>query len=126
VTLTITSFYAAILALLYVVLAGLVIRQRFKHRVGLGTGKEPQLLQTVRMHGNFAEYVPFLLILVALLELQQSPAWQLHLVAGLTLAGRVLHAIGLWRSSGTSVPRFLGMISTFAALIVGAVFLLVK
>jgi len=126
VTLAITSFYAAILALLYVVLAGFVIRQRFKHRVGLGTGKEPQLLQTVRMHGNFAEYVPFLLILVALLELQQSPAWQLHLVAGLTLAGRVLHAIGLWRSSGTSVPRFLGMISTFAALIVGAVFLLVK
>jgi uncharacterized protein len=126
VTLAITSFYAAILALLYVVLACLVVRQRFKFRVGLGTGKDPQLLQTVRMHGNFSEYVPFLLILVALLELQQGPAWQLHLVAGLTLAGRVLHAIGLWRSSGTSVPRFLGMISTFAALIVGAVFLLAK
>lgn len=125
-TLAITSFYAAILALLYVVLAGFVIRQRFKHRVGLGTGKEPQLLQTVRMHGNFAEYVPFLLILVALLELQQSPVWQLHLVAGLTLAGRVLHAVGLWQSSGTSVPRFVGMLSTFAALIVGAVFLLMK
>ena len=125
-TLAITSFYAAILALLYVVLACLVVRQRFKFRVGLGTGKDPQLLQTVRMHGNFAEYVPFLLIIVALLELQQSPAWQLHLVAGLTLAGRVLHAIGLWRNSGTSVPRFLGMISTFAALIVGAVFLLAK
>ncbi len=125
-TLAITSFYAAILALLYVVLAGFVIRQRFKHRVVLGTGKEPQLLQTVRMHGNFAEYVPFLLILVALLELQQSPVWQLHLVAGLTLAGRVLHAVGLWQSSGTSVPRFVGMLSTFAALIVGAVFLLMK
>lgn len=125
-TLAITSFYAAILALLYVVLACLVIRQRFKFRVGLGTGKEPRLLQTVRMHGNFAEYVPFLLILVALLEVQQSPAWQLHLVAGLTLTGRLLHAIGLWRSSGTSVPRFLGIISTFAALIVGAVFLLAK
>ncbi|EGM77513.1 MAPEG superfamily protein [Rheinheimera sp. A13L] len=125
-TLAITSFYAAVLALIYVVLAVLVIRQRFKCRVGLGTGKEPQLLQTVRMHGNFAEYVPFLLILVALMELQQSPVWQLHLVAGLTLAGRVLHAVGLWQSSGTSVPRFLGMISTFAALIVGAVFLLLK
>jgi hypothetical protein len=125
-SLVITSLYAAILALFYVVLAALVIRQRFKHRVGLGTGKEPQLLQTVRMHGNFAEYVPFLLILVALLELQQSPVWQLHLVAGLTLAGRVLHACGLWRSSGTSMPRFLGMISTFTALIVGAVLLLVK
>nr|WP_269836571.1 MAPEG family protein [Rheinheimera soli] len=126
VNLTITSFYAAILALIYVVLAILVIRQRFKCRVGLGTGKEPQLLQTVRMHGNFAEYVPLLLILVALLELQQSPVWQLHLVAGLTLAGRVLHAVGLWQSSGTSVPRFVGMLSTFAALIVGAVFLLMK
>jgi hypothetical protein len=84
------------------------------------------MLQTVRMHGNFAEYVPFLLILVALLELQQSHVWQLHLVAGLTLAGRVLHAVGLWQSSGTSVPRFVGMLSTFAALIAGAVLLLVK
>ena len=125
-TLAITSFYAAILALLYVVLAILVVRQRIKHRVGLGTGKEPRMLQTVRMHGNFAEYVPLLLILVALLELQQSPVWQLHLVAGLTFAGRVLHAVGLWRSSGTSVPRFVGMLSTFAALIAGAVLLLVK
>lgn len=125
-TLAITSFYAAILALLYVVLAILVVRQRIKHRVGLGTGKEPRMLQTVRMHGNFAEYVPLLLILVALLELQQSPVWQLHLVAGLTLAGRVLHAVGLWQSSGTSVPRFVGMLSTFAALIAGAVLLLVK
>lgn len=125
-SLAITSFYAAILALIYVVLAVLVIRQRFKHRVGLGTGKEPQLLQTIRMHGNFSEYVPFLLILVALLELQQAQLWQLHLVAGLTLGGRVLHAVGLWRSSGTSVPRFLGMISTFTALILAAVFLLVK
>lgn len=125
-TLAITSFYAAILALFYVVLAALVIRQRFKHRVGLGNGKEPQLLQTVRMHGNFAEYVPFLLILVALLELQQAQPWQLHLVAGLTLGGRLLHAVGLWQSSGTSIPRFLGMISTFTALIVGAVFLLMK
>ncbi len=125
-TLAITSVYAAILALLYVALAVLVVRQRIKHRVGLGTGKAPLLLQTVRMHGNFAEYVPFLLILIALLELQQSPVWQLHLVAGLTLAGRVLHAAGLWRSSGTSAPRFFGMILTFAALIAGAVFLLVK
>jgi len=125
-SLAITSLYAAILALLYVGLAGLVIRQRFKHRIGLGTGKEPRLLQTVRMHGNFAEYVPFLLILVALLELQQSPVWQVHLVAGLTLTGRVLHAIGLWRSSGTSAPRFFGMITTFADLIVAAVFLLMK
>ncbi|KKL00559.1 glutathione S-transferase [Rheinheimera mesophila] len=125
-SLAITSFYAAVLALFYVVLAGLVIRQRFKHRVGLGTGKDVELLQAVRMHGNFAEYVPLLLILVALLELQQSEIWQLHLVAGLTLAGRVLHAIGLWRSSGTSAPRFLGMITTFAALIFGAVFLLMK
>lgn len=125
-TLVVTSFYTAILALFYVLLAGLVIRQRFKHRIGLGTGEQPQLLQTVRMHGNFAEYVPFLLILVALLEIQQSPVWQVHLVAGLTLAGRVLHAIGLWLSSGTSVPRFFGMISTFTALIVGAVFLLTK
>jgi uncharacterized membrane protein YecN with MAPEG domain len=125
-SLAITSLYAAILALLYLVLAVLVIQLRVRHQVGLGTGKAPQLLQAVRIHGNFAEYVPLLLILLALLELQQSQLWQLHLVGGLTLAGRLLHAIGLWQSAGTSVARLTGICATFAALLSAAVLLLLK
>lgn len=113
-------YYAAALAVGYVILAFLVIRQRFKHRVGLGDGQQPELIKVVRIHGNFAEYVPFLLLLLLILELQGAALWQLHLIGALTLGGRVLHAIGLLKTSGTSAPRFIGMVSTFSALLIAA------
>jgi len=122
----ITSFYAAVLALMFVGLAALVIRQRFKLRVGLGDDNQPELLKAIRIHGNFAEYVPLLLVLLALLEAQGAALWQLHLVGGLTLAGRLLHLSGLLKSSGTSLPRLFGMIFTFVALMVAAILLLVR
>lgn len=120
----ITGFYAALLAVMFVGLALAVVRQRFKLRVGLGDGNQPELIKAIRIHGNFAEYVPFLLVLMFLLESQQAAAWQLHLLGGLTLGGRLLHLLGLLASSGTSIARFFGMISTFIALIIAAVLLL--
>lgn len=122
----ITGLYAALLALMFVGLALAVVRQRFKLRVGLGDGNQPELIKAIRIHGNFAEYVPFLLVLMYLLESQQASSWQLHLLGGLTLGGRLLHLLGLLSSSGTSIPRFFGMIATFIALIVAAVLLLLK
>jgi len=122
----ITAIYAALLALLFVGLALAVVRQRFKLRVGLGDGNQPELIKAIRIHGNFAEYVPFLLLLMFLLESQQAPAWQLHLLGALTLGGRLLHLLGLLKSSGTSVPRFFGMIATFVALCMAAVLLLLR
>lgn len=119
----ITGYYAAALAVMYVVLAFWVIRQRFRLRVGLGDGQQPDLIKAIRIHGNFAEYVPFMLLLLWMVEQQQAPSWQLHMLGGLIVGGRVLHCIGLWVSAGTSIPRFFGMISTFSALLLSAGFL---
>ncbi len=120
----ITAIYAAILAVMFVGLALAVVRQRFKLRVGLGDGQQPELIKAIRIHGNFAEYVPFLLVLMFIAEQQQAAAWQIHLLGALTLGGRTLHLIGLRQSSGTSVARFFGIIATFLALLLGAGFLL--
>jgi len=119
----ITGYYAAALAVMYVALAFWVIRQRFRLRVGLGDGQQPDLIKAIRVHGNFAEYVPLLLLMLFFVEQAHAPIWQLHALGGLILGGRLLHAIGLFRSSGTSVPRFLGMISTFSALLLAAGYL---
>ena len=67
--------------------------------------------------------IVLLLILLLILELQGAALWQLHLIGGLTFFGRVCHAIGLSKTSGTSLPRFVGMLSTFGALLCGAAFL---
>jgi uncharacterized membrane protein YecN with MAPEG domain len=123
--LKITGLYAAVLALFYVLLSARVIQLRFRDRVSLGAGESKELEKRIRIHGNFAEYVPFALLLIAILELQGLPAWGLH-AFGLTLiAGRLAHFYGL-SQTGRSKGRTYGMILTFLMLIAAAVTLLVR
>jgi len=65
----ITSTYAAILAIVFVVLSVRVVMQRCAVQVSLGDGGNLSLLRRQRAHANFAEYVPLALILMALTEL---------------------------------------------------------
>jgi uncharacterized membrane protein YecN with MAPEG domain len=109
---------------MYVGLAFTVVRQRFKLRIGLGDGQQPELIKAIRIHGSFAEYVPLLLVIMLIAEQQHVAGWQLHVLGGLTLGGRLLHLVGLLQTSGTSIPRVLGMVATFTALLLGAGFLL--
>jgi hypothetical protein len=120
----ITALYAALLALLFLALSVLVIRQRLKAKVALGLGKAEGLLRASRAHGNFAEYVPILLVLLLLLELGGSRPWLLHALGAAILLGRVLHASGISRSPERLVLRQAGMLLTFVPLAVAALALL--
>ena len=55
---TITAAYAAILAVLFVVLSRNVIVIRRRRRIAIGAESDPDLLRRVRAQGNFAEYAP--------------------------------------------------------------------
>lgn len=123
--LTTIPIYAGLLGLLYIVLSGRVIGGRGKYRLGVGDGGNPDMVLRMRAHGNFAEYTPLALVLIAMLELSAVPALAIHGLGACLLVGRLLHAWGLSRSEGTSVGRFAGMILTFAAIIVPSVWLLV-
>jgi uncharacterized membrane protein YecN with MAPEG domain len=120
----ITALYAALLALLFLALSVLVIRQRLEAKVALGLGKAEGLLRASRAHGNFAEYVPILLVLLLLLELGGSRPWLLHALGAAILLGRVLHASGISRSPERLVLRQAGMLLTFVPLAVAALALL--
>ena len=113
--LTIVPIYAAVLALAYVVLAGRVIAVRRTARVSLGSGGDKDLEQRIRVHGNFAEYVPLALIVIAFVEAQGAPVWYVHALSLLLVAARAAHAYGL--STGTLRLRVLGVIGTFAVLV---------
>ncbi|MGI9404501.1 MAG: MAPEG family protein [Hyphomicrobium sp.] len=52
---TITAFYAALLALFFVFLSIRVIGWRRVKKVELGHGDDNQLLRRMRVHANFAE-----------------------------------------------------------------------
>ena len=70
----ITAFYASLLALLFILLSARVIAQRREAKVEIGHGESAQLLRRMRVHANFAEYVPFALLLMTLAESLRAPA----------------------------------------------------
>lgn len=126
----VTSFYAAILALLFVALSVYVILGRAKHRVLVGEGTSPDMLRRIRAHANFIEYTPLFLILLLLVEQQTEwAATYLHIIGAAFVLGRLAHAYALTRAEGVnatapSVFRLIGMICTFTPLVVLAVGLL--
>jgi uncharacterized protein len=116
----ITALYAALLAPLFVVLSARVIAMRRGSGAALGDGGDPDLLRRMRVQANFAEYVPFALILLGLAESLHIPSWFLH-ASGLTLVtGRLFHAIGVSRSNELFRFRVIGIALTLTVLIVTA------
>ena len=117
----ITPLYAGLLAILYLVLGGLVVANRRRARVGIGSGGDTALERAVRVHGNFAEYAPLFLVLLLVAELGGGAAMLLHATGAAFFLARVAHAFGLGRSSGTSAGRFGGTFVTWSAILVLAV-----
>jgi uncharacterized membrane protein YecN with MAPEG domain len=122
----ITSFYASLLALVFVYLSLRVINFRRKLKINLGDGNNQSVMRAIRIHANFAEYVPFALILIYLIETQTSLSTLVHILGLMLLAGRISHAYGVSTETADFRFRVGGMVLTFAVFITGAVVLLGK
>jgi uncharacterized membrane protein YecN with MAPEG domain len=85
--------------------------------VSLGNGGNEDLERAIRAQGNFAEYVPFGLILIACLELNGAPWWLVCVPAITLIIGRVIHAQGITEPPPYTRKRVLGMVFTFNTLI---------
>lgn len=117
---TITAFYASLLAVVFLFLSLRVIAWRREQRVEIGHGDNAELLRRARVHANFAEYVPLALLLMALAESMAPPRPLLHLLGILLVAGRLLHAYGLSQTPHILRYRVWGMALTFAAIGIAA------
>jgi hypothetical protein len=114
----ITGLYAAITGLMLVVLSFRIIGRRRKLRISIGDGGDDELARRIRAHGNFIEYVPLALILMAIVELSTASAVVVHVFGIGMIGGRVAHA---WSLARQSIPaRVIGMILTFSVLIGGS------
>lgn len=115
--LLITSVIAAALTIIFIKLSFDVIGLRRKNQIGLGSGGHNDLERAIRAQGNFAEYVPFGIILIACLELNGAP-WWLVTIPGIALTiGRLIHAKGINMPPPDFSKRVLGMKFTFGTLI---------
>jgi hypothetical protein len=122
---TITAVYAGLLGLLFLALTLNVVRTRQASGVSLGDGDDPALERRIRAHGNFAEYVPLALILIAFVEAAGGSTVTVHGLGLGLLAGRLMHGFAL--SSLTRRPFFRigGIVLTIAVVAAASVRLLV-
>jgi uncharacterized membrane protein YecN with MAPEG domain len=112
----IAAFYAGLIGFLLLVLAIPVSRLRHSLKVGLGDGGNARLARAIRAHANTVEWALPTLLLLLLAELTRAPALVLHACGIALVAGRVLHAVGISSTGGSSFGRFVGTSLTWAAL----------
>ena len=126
---TITSAYLAVLALLYTVLAVQVGRRRMRDRAAFGDNGSLALRSAIRAHANFMEYVPIIVLMIALLEMSGTPAARIHWLMGLLLIARLLHPLGMYvgpRTVQFQICRVGGITLTLLVLVLAGIMALTR
>lgn len=117
-TLPITTLYAAPLAILFLALWTLTTKARAGAHLSIGHEDQSNLHLWVRRHGNFTEWVPMVLILMALSELNGLGAGWLHAAGILLLAGRLVHPFGLTVDNPATIGRIAGNSAPFLSVVI--------
>ncbi len=129
-SISITSIYMALTALIMIVLATRVALSRVRNRVPIGDANIEDMSVVVRGFGNLIEYAPAVILLLMFMELGGVDDVWLHAFGCAFLFYRILHPIVLYGQGGRSNLKHLGrQISaggTLILLLIGAVTLLVK
>jgi uncharacterized membrane protein YecN with MAPEG domain len=102
-----TTFYAGLLGLLFLLLSGRIMFWRFRTGVLFGD-EDKSKLGMIRAHANFFEFVPIALVLLLLFELSGGEPQWVHAFGAMLLLARVLHAVGLSITLETSFGRRAG------------------
>ena len=72
---TILPIYASLMAIMFVVLSIRTIHQRRQLKINLGDAGNKDMQRAMRVHANFAEYVPLSLLMVYLVEQSGVYVW---------------------------------------------------
>jgi uncharacterized membrane protein YecN with MAPEG domain len=120
-----TAMYALPLALLGLVLWFRVTMVRAQLKVSIGDAGNPALHERIRQHGNFIEWAPWVILLMALAEGNGAGALWLHISGALLLAGRLIHPLGLKADNPAHPLRYVGNTASLLATLNVMVCLLV-
>jgi uncharacterized protein len=123
-SLSITTTYALPLIAVWFALWINVTSTRSALKTSIGDAGNVELLQKIRWHGNFIEWVPFVLVLMILAELQGAGSLWLHAAGALLVIGRIAHPFGLKIDNASHPLRFIGNGSNILAAAILAVALI--
>lgn len=68
---------------------------RGSEKVSIGDGGNERVLRRMRAHANYTETAPFVLLLLALVELATGSASWLWAIGSIYLLGRLAHGLGM-------------------------------
>ena len=122
--LPITAIYAGLLAIFALVLSARAGSYRGKAQVSIlyGDPVNWELAQRVRAHQNFLEYVPMILILMGVSELNGASSTWLHSAGALLLVARIAHMVGLKHDNMAHIGRLIGAGGTALITVVMAIY----
>jgi uncharacterized membrane protein YecN with MAPEG domain len=120
-SLAITTTYALPLIAIWFALWIGVTSSRPAFKASIGDAGNPALLLKIRRHGNFIEWVPFVLVLMLLAEAQGAGALWLHAAGALLLIGRIAHPFGLKIDNANHPLRYVGNGTNIIAVAVLAI-----
>ncbi len=78
----------------------------------------------IRVHGNFAEYVPLALLLLLCMELQSQSRILIHILCIVLIVARLIHAVGVTPVNENFPMRAASVVTTFGVLVVASLMLL--
>ena len=118
----ITLMYASIFAIFALVLSFKAGGFRGKTGVSVlfGDPANMELVEKVRRHQNFLEYVPLWLIVFGAVEVAGGSSMFLYIVGDLMIIARIAHAIGLKHDNMAHPGRFVGAAGTALLTLVTA------
>ncbi len=116
----ITSLYAALLALVYMVLFGMIGATRTRVNLSLGDGGKREMIIANRRHMNFVENVPMALLLIGLLEATGVSKTMIHSLGLVLLAARIIHPFGIDPDIMNRPARIIGAGATALVILVSA------
>ena len=117
-SISITAFYAGILALIIVALGINVTMHRVKLSVPLGDGSNAQMLSMIRLHGNAAEYVPLAGLLMLIYEIGGGWHMALHAAGIVLVVARLLQSWNMWETEIAGFGRRAGQGLTWLTIVV--------
>ena len=120
----ITLISTGILGIIFFIHSLRIIQGRGLTKTSLGDGGNDLMTRRIRIHGNFAEYIPLLLFILFLLESSRAHVVILSLFASALVLGRLLHFYGLYSKETPMWARIGGMQLTLWPLIIGSLYLI--
>ena len=113
----ISSLYASLLAVIFLILTIKVVKIRKSAKVSIGDAGNLALQKAIRAQGNFCESTPIAVILLILAEASMASSLILHFCGIIFVLGRIFHAIAINSEKEDFRFRVGGMVLSLTSII---------